>query len=78
MIDPRLVVLHVVQSMNYGGMERVIADLITWTNPERFKLHLLCLEYLGRFKQRARKRGGVARCVANVRLLVRAPGWLGS
>ena len=49
MIDPRLVVLHVVQSMNYGGMERVIADSITWTNPERFKLHLLCLEYLGRF-----------------------------
>lgn len=44
-------VLHVVQSMNYGGMERVIADLITHTDPQRFELHLLCLEYLGRFSE---------------------------
>jgi glycosyltransferase involved in cell wall biosynthesis len=45
----RVRVVHVVQSMNYGGMERVIADLIAHTDPERFELHLLCLEYLGRF-----------------------------
>ena len=47
----RIRVLHVVQSMNYGGMERVIADLITHTDPQRFELHLLCLDYLGRFSE---------------------------
>lgn len=51
MTGSRIRVLHVVQSMNYGGMERVIADLITHTDPERFELHLLCLEYLGRFSE---------------------------
>lgn len=51
MTGDRVRVLHVVQSMNYGGMERVIADLITHTDPARFELHLLCLEYLGRFSE---------------------------
>jgi glycosyltransferase involved in cell wall biosynthesis len=32
-------------------MERVIADLITHTDPSRFDLHLLCLDYLGRFSK---------------------------
>jgi glycosyltransferase involved in cell wall biosynthesis len=40
-----------VQSMNYGGMERVIADLISHTDPDRFDLDLLCLDYLGRFSE---------------------------
>src|SRR5689334_17582438 len=47
----RIRLLHVVQSMNYGGMERVIADLITHTDARQFELHLLCLEYLGRFSE---------------------------
>ena len=51
MTADRVRVVHVVQSMNYGGMERVIADLITHTDPARFDLHLLCLDYLGRFSE---------------------------
>lgn len=47
----RLRVVHVVQNMNYGGMERVIADLITHTDAARFELHLLCLDYMGRFSE---------------------------
>jgi glycosyltransferase involved in cell wall biosynthesis len=51
MTRDRVRVVHMVQSMNYGGMERVIADLITHTDPSRFELHLLCLDYLGRFSE---------------------------
>ena len=51
MTGDRVRVVHMVQSMNYGGMERVIADLLTHTDRSRFELHLLCLEYLGRFSE---------------------------
>ncbi|MEX2284970.1 MAG: glycosyltransferase [Gemmatimonadota bacterium] len=44
-------VLHAVQSLNYGGMERLIADLIRLSNRDRFELHLLALQYLGRFSE---------------------------
>ena len=47
----RIRLLHVVQSLNWGGMERVISDLITRTDADRFELHLLCLQYLGRFAE---------------------------
>src|SRR5215475_13835922 len=51
MTRPRIRVLHVVQSLNWGGMERVISDLIIRTDADRFEVHLLCLEYLGRFAE---------------------------
>jgi glycosyltransferase involved in cell wall biosynthesis len=47
----RLRVLHVVQNLNYGGMERVLADLIQGLDPERFDLHVLTLQYRGRFSE---------------------------
>jgi len=47
----RMRVLHIVQNLNWGGMERVIADLVTRTDADRFELHLLCLQYLGRFAE---------------------------
>ena len=47
----RVRVLHVVQSLNYGGMERVVSDLILHADKDRFEQHLLCLEYLGRFSE---------------------------
>jgi hypothetical protein len=42
-------ILHVVQNLNYGGMERVLADLIQGLDRDRFDLHVLTLQYRGRF-----------------------------
>lgn len=47
----RLRVLHAVMNLNYGGMERMIADLIRRTDASRFELHLLVLQYAGRFAE---------------------------
>lgn len=45
----RVRVLHVIQNLNYGGMERVLSDIVLRCDPERFESHVLCLRYLGRF-----------------------------
>src|SRR5262249_7305025 len=44
-------VLHVIQNLNYGGMERVLADIVRLADPERFESHVLVLQYFGRFSQ---------------------------
>src|SRR5262245_21576011 len=48
-IARKIRILHVVNNLNYGGMERVIADLVRRTDPSRFEKHVLALSYLGRF-----------------------------
>jgi len=45
----RIKVLHVIQNLNYGGMERVLSDIALCADRERFEMHVLCLRYLGRF-----------------------------
>jgi glycosyltransferase involved in cell wall biosynthesis len=45
----RIRVLHVIQNLNYGGMERLLADIVRRVDRERFESHVLCLEYFGRF-----------------------------
>ena len=47
----RLRVLHVIQNLNYGGMERVLADMVRGMDRTRFEGHVLALEYLGRFAE---------------------------
>ena len=47
----RLRVLHVIQNLNYGGMERVLADIARYCDRARFETHVLCLQYLGRFSE---------------------------
>ena len=42
-------VLHVIQNLNYGGMERLLADIVRRADRERFESHVLVLQYLGRF-----------------------------
>ena len=42
-------VLHVIQNLNYGGMERLLADLVLRADPSLFESHVLVLQYLGRF-----------------------------
>lgn len=47
----RIRVLHVVQNLNYGGMERLLADIVRGTDRSRFDVHVLCLEYFGHFAE---------------------------
>ncbi len=47
----RLRVLQVIQNLNYGGMERLLADLVCRSDPARFENHVLVLQYLGRFSE---------------------------
>ncbi|MBT8337535.1 MAG: glycosyltransferase [Gemmatimonadetes bacterium] len=45
----RLRILHCIQNLNYGGMERVLSDLVHGVDHERFDPHVLTLQYLGRY-----------------------------
>lgn len=47
----RLRVLHLVDNLNYGGMERIIAELVRRADPARFELHVMGLTYLGHFAE---------------------------
>ena len=49
LVTRRTRVLHVVQNLNYGGMEQLIAQMVRHADHERFELHVLALQYLGRF-----------------------------
>jgi glycosyltransferase involved in cell wall biosynthesis len=44
-------VLHVIQNLNYGGMERVLADIVRLADPARVESHVLVLQYFGRFSE---------------------------
>jgi glycosyltransferase involved in cell wall biosynthesis len=46
---PRLRVLHVVRNLHDGGLERAVADLARFTDPSRCEVHVMPLEYAGRF-----------------------------
>lgn len=45
----RVRVLHLVQNLNYGGMERLIHDLARLADRDRFDVHVLVMQYVGRF-----------------------------
>jgi len=45
----RLRVLHIVQNLNYGGMERLLFEMLRHADTERFDSHVLNLQYVGRF-----------------------------
>lgn len=45
----RIRILHCIQNLNYGGMERVLSDLVHGVDPERFDPHVLTLQYRGRY-----------------------------
>jgi len=47
----RLKIVQVVQNLNYGGMERVLADIVSGLDRARFEPHVLVLQYLGRFAE---------------------------
>ena len=47
----RIRVAHVIQSLNYGGMERLLASLVTAVDQEQFEQHIIVLQFLGRFAE---------------------------
>lgn len=49
MSERRIRVVHVVNNLNYGGMERLVAEMVQRTDPARFELHVLALSYMGHF-----------------------------
>jgi glycosyltransferase involved in cell wall biosynthesis len=51
MTDRRRRILHIVQNLNFGGMERIIAELAIRTDAARFDVHVLALQYLGHFSE---------------------------
>jgi glycosyltransferase involved in cell wall biosynthesis len=61
-------VLHIIHSMAMGGMERVVADLIRFSDRARFEMHVLGLQKLGPNADR------VADCAA-LHCAVRMPRW---
>lgn len=42
-------VVHVIQNLNYGGMERLLVDFVRLADPARFESRILVLQYRGRF-----------------------------
>src|SRR6059036_2649554 len=44
-------ILHVIPHLHYGGMEKLLADIVRNLDKARFETHVLALEYLGRYAQ---------------------------
>ncbi len=47
----RIRILQIIQNLNYGGMERLLADIVLRADPSRFEPHVMALQYLGRFAE---------------------------
>src|SRR5512147_1156734 len=47
----RVRVAHVIQNLNYGGMERVLHSLAQRLPAHGFEVHIVVLQYLGRFAE---------------------------
>lgn len=56
---PRRRVLHVIQNLNYGGMERLLVDFVRLADPVQFESRILVLQYRGRFANDLRGAGTV-------------------
>jgi glycosyltransferase involved in cell wall biosynthesis len=48
-VSERLRILHIIQNLNYGGMERLLGEMVRNADGSRFESHVLALEYIGRF-----------------------------
>lgn len=55
----RVRVLQVIQNLNYGGMERLLADIVCRADSTRFESHVLALGYLGRFAEGLQAHAGI-------------------
>jgi glycosyltransferase involved in cell wall biosynthesis len=48
-VSRKIRVLHVIHNLNYGGMERLFADIVRLLDPTRFESHIMYVGFLGRF-----------------------------
>ena len=53
--DPRPLICHVVRTLDYGGLENGLVNLINWMPEERFRHAILCLRHATNFRARIRK-----------------------
>ena len=58
----KLRVAHIIQNLNYGGMERLLADLVRLADPAAFESHVIVLQYRGRFAEGLEEFGTVHQC----------------
>jgi glycosyltransferase involved in cell wall biosynthesis len=63
----RVTVVHIVASLDVGGLERVVFDLVRHSNPTRFAPRIVCLEKLGVWRGRFAELGVPVDCVAATR-----------
>ena len=47
----RVRVLQIIQNLNYGGMERLLSEIVRRVDGDRFECEVLVLQYLGRFAE---------------------------
>lgn len=74
-MNPRRVrVLHVIQNLNYGGMERLFADIVRLLDAERFESHVLVMDYMGRFGEGLEQYATIHRSAALPRWSMVWPG----
>ena len=64
-LPPRLTVVHVVASLNVGGLERVVFDLVRHTDRSRFAPRVVCVENPGVWGARFAELGAPLDCVAH-------------
>src|SRR4051812_20054675 len=50
-VPRRVRVLHILQNLNYGGMERLLFEMLRRFDRDRFDNHVLALQFVGRFGQ---------------------------
>lgn len=48
-MNNRIRILQVVQSLDFGGLERVVINIVSNLDPSRFQCDVLCLRHAGRF-----------------------------
>lgn len=61
-------VLHIIQNLHYGGMERVVTDIIRQSDHDRIDSHVLALEYIGHHADDLRE-------FATLHVATRLPRW---
>ena len=81
MAAPRITVVHVVASLEIGGLERVVLDLVKHTDRTRFVPRVVCLETRGALTRQFTDLGIPVDCVADmpggaVRRIVRLAHYL--
>jgi glycosyltransferase involved in cell wall biosynthesis len=67
MVSSRVTVVHVVASLDVGGLERVVFDLVTHANRARFTPRVVCLEEPGTWRGRFAELGIPVDCVTRAR-----------